>query len=61
MKKLSLITLLIFLVGCAYNPKESDTYKMYWGKRCTQDGKIYSYFWLHTVYGDDQVKKTWCK
>jgi len=61
MRKLSLVFALLFLVGCSYNPKQADTYKIYLGKRCTQDSNIYSYVWLHTVYGDDQVKKAWCK
>jgi hypothetical protein len=59
------IILIIFgamiLVSCANNPKEKDSYKIYWGKRCTESGTQYSYVWIHTVYGPDQVKKEWCK
>lgn len=59
------IILIIFgamiLVSCANNPKETDSYKIYWGKRCTESGTQYSYVWIHTVYGPDQVKKEWCK
>jgi len=51
----------MILVSCANNPKEKDSYKIYWGKRCTEAGTQYSYVWIHTVYGPDQVKKEWCK
>lgn len=51
---------LLMLVGCA-NPKHDNTYKPLLGKKCTQDGKVMSYFWMHTVYGDDIVKNKWCK
>ena len=61
------IILIIFgamiLVSCANNPKDYklDNYKIVWGKRCTKAGTQYSYVWIHTVYGPDQVKKEWCK
>jgi len=58
MKKTIAILALIMLSACSTN---SDRYKMLLGKRCTHDGTKFSYVWFHTVYGDEQVKKEWCR
>jgi len=55
------IIILIMLTGCTTaSKKEKDNYKILWGKRCTEAGTQYSYVWIHTVYGPEQVKKEWC-
>jgi len=57
------ISLIIFvmLTACTTKPKQDvDTYKVLWGKRCTEAGTQFSYVWIHTVYGPEQVKKEWC-
>ena len=55
------IIILIMLTGCTTKPKQDvETYKVLWGKRCTEAGTQYSYVWIHTVYGPEQVKKEWC-
>jgi len=53
------IILFVLLAACSTS-KQSDTYKIQLGKKCTQDGNIYSYVWLHTVYGKQLVKKEYC-
>ena len=62
-KKMKAIAIILFVIvtACSYNPKTADTYKILLGKKCTQDGKIYSYVWLHTVFGNPIVKKEWCR
>jgi len=55
------IIILIMLTGCTTKPKQDvETYKVLWGKRCTENGHQFSYLWFHTVYGSEQVKKEWC-
>jgi len=56
-----IVVAFVLLVGCTTNTKEKEHYKIYWGKRCTEDGQKFSYVWLHTTQGPDQVKKEWCK
>mgnify|MGYP005999064453 FL=1 len=53
--------ILVLVTACSYNPKTADTYKILLGKKCTPDSKKFSYIWFHTVYGEKQVKKEWCK
>ena len=60
MKKIIIALTALLLVGCANNPQEKDSYKILWGKRCTENGHQFSYLWFHTVYGPEQVKKEWC-
>lgn len=55
-----LISLMLLVGGNGYNPKTADTYKIQLGKKCTKEGNIKSYVWLHTVYGPQQVKKEYC-
>jgi len=61
MKKIIIALTALLLVGCANNPKEKDSYKILWGKRCTENGNQFSYVWIHTVYGPDQVRKEFCQ
>jgi len=61
MKKIIIALTALLLVGYANNPKEKDSYKILWGKRCTENGNQFSYVWIHTVYGPDQVKKEYCQ
>ena len=60
MKAIAII-LFVIVTACSYSPKTVDTYKILLGKKCTQDSKKFSYVWFHTVYGEKQVKKEWCK
>jgi hypothetical protein len=62
-KKMKAIAIILFVIvtACSYNPKTTDTYKILLGKKCTPDSKKFSYIWFHTVYGEKQVKKEWCK
>ena len=61
MKKIIILMLCLMFVGCsAASKKEKDSYKILWGKRCTENGHQFSYLWFHTVYGPEQVKKEWC-
>lgn len=62
MKKIITLMLCLMFVGCSTaSKKEKDSYKILWGKRCTEAGTQFSYVWIHTVYGPEQVKKEWCK
>jgi len=53
--------ILVLVTACSYNPKTADTYKILLGKKCTEDSTKFSYVWFHTVYGEKQVRKEWCK
>lgn len=55
-----IIFLVIMLSGCSTHKNDVETYKIQLGKKCSKDGKIYSYTWLHSVYGPQQVKKEYC-
>ena len=56
------IIILIMLTGCTTKPKQDvETYKVLWGKRCTENGNQFSYVWIHTMYGPDQVRKEFCQ
>ena len=45
------IIILIMLTGCTTKPKQDvETYKVLWGKRCTENGHQFSYLWFHTVF-----------
>jgi uncharacterized lipoprotein NlpE involved in copper resistance len=58
----AIMVLFLTLMGCTNKPKaEVQTYKPLIGKKCTQDSQIFSYFWLHTVYGPAIVRKEWCE
>lgn len=61
MKKIIIALTTLILVSCANNPKEKDNYKILWGKRCTESGNQYSYVWFHSVYGEETVRKEWCR
>ena len=54
------IILFVFVTACSTS-KQSDTYKIQFGKQCTPDSTKFSYIWFHTVYGEQQVRKEWCK
>lgn len=56
------ICMILILSGCSVKPKDQvQTYKIQLGKKCTLDGDVYSYVWLHTVYGEDIVKEKYCR
>jgi len=61
----SVITVVIcaamMLTGCSTSKNEVETYKIQLGKKCTLDGNVFSYVWLHSVYGDQKVKGKYCK
>lgn len=56
------ICMILILSGCSVKPKDQvQTYKIQLGKKCTLEGDVYSYVWLHTVYGEDIVKEEYCR
>jgi len=56
------ICMVLILSGCSVKPKDQvETYKIQLGKKCSKDGKIYSYVWLHSVYGEQITKEKYCK
>jgi hypothetical protein len=54
------IILFVLVTACSTS-KQSDNYKILFGKRCTPDSTKFSYIWFHTTEGQDQVRKEWCK
>jgi len=57
---ISIVLLVFLLAGCSTPKNSVETYKIQLGKKCSKDGNIYSYAWLHSVYGPQQVKKEYC-
>lgn len=55
------IMLLVLVAACSTPKDQVETYKIQFGKKCAADSGIYSYVWFHTVYGEQQVKKEYCK
>jgi len=55
------ICMVLILSGCSVKPKnEVQTYKVQIGKKCTVDGNVFSFVWLHSVYGPQIVDKKYC-
>jgi 3-deoxy-D-manno-octulosonic-acid transferase len=60
MKKIISLLCMLVLINCS-TAKDKDSYKIQFGKQCTKSGQQFSYVWFHTVYGEQQVKKEYCK